>query len=89
MIKAYVLFWERCVKAMKNKILSLKNYNQIYNKPILLLEEIKKFSLNYQEMKYKMAIISDALRAMLNAQQKENENLQDYTRRFKSSVDIL
>eukprot|EP00957_Ditylum_brightwellii_P064326 4881839-Ditylum_brightwellii.AAC.1 len=75
---------------MKNKILSLKNYNnQIYNKPISLLEEIKKFSLNYQETKYDMSIIPNALSAMLNAQQTENENLQDYTRRFKSSVDIL
>eukprot|EP00957_Ditylum_brightwellii_P084634 6435960-Ditylum_brightwellii.AAC.1 len=90
MIKAYALFWERCAKAMKNKILLLKNYNnQIYNKPISLLEEVKKFSLNYQETKYEMSIISNALRAMLNARQKENEHLQDYTRRFKSSVDIL
>eukprot|EP00957_Ditylum_brightwellii_P056478 4280958-Ditylum_brightwellii.AAC.1 len=67
MIKAYALFWERCAEAIKNKILSLKKHNQIYSKPILLLEEIKKFSLNYQETKYKMAIISDALRAILNA----------------------
>eukprot|EP00957_Ditylum_brightwellii_P117399 8954159-Ditylum_brightwellii.AAC.1 len=36
-----------------------------------------------------MSIISDAFCAMLNSQQKETESLQDCTRRFKLSVDIL
>eukprot|EP00957_Ditylum_brightwellii_P127212 9699683-Ditylum_brightwellii.AAC.1 len=36
-----------------------------------------------------MVIITDTFRASFNAKQKENESLQDYTRRFKTSKDIL
>ena len=36
-----------------------------------------------------MAIISDAIRALMNTKQKESESLQDYTRRFKTSKEIM
>ena len=88
--KAYALLWERCAKAMQNKIASRSDYeNEVYNDPIKLLKAIKEHSLNYQETRYEMSIISDAYRAVWNAKQREGESLQDYTRRFKTSAEIL
>ena len=90
LFKAYALIWERCAKAMQNKLLARSDYeDEIYNNPIKLLKAIKEHALNYQETRYEMSIISDAFRALWNTTQKENENLQDYTRRFKTSKDIL
>ena len=63
--KAYALLWERCAKAMQNKLLSQSNYKSavVYNDPLALLRAIKEHSLNYQETRYKMSIISDTFRA--------------------------
>ena len=36
-----------------------------------------------------MAIIADAMRTYLNTKQKESQSLQDYTRRFKTSKEIM
>ena len=90
MYKAYALLWERCAKAMQNRILSRTDYEtKIYNDPIELLKSIKEHSLDYQETRYEMSIISDAFRAVFSTKQKDDENLQDYTRRFKTARDIL
>ena len=90
LFKTYALIWERCAKAMQNNILARKDYqNQIYNNPINLLKAIKEHSLNYQESRYEISIIADALRAAITLKQRENENLQEYTRRFKTSKEIL
>jgi hypothetical protein len=90
LFKAYALIWERCAKAMQNKIMAQSDFEStIYNSPIELLNTVKKHALNYQETRCEMSIISDAFRAVLNVQQKENETLQDYTRRFKTSGEIL
>ena len=40
--KAYALLWERCAKAMQNRIRQRKDYkSKIYNQPIELLKAIK------------------------------------------------
>jgi hypothetical protein len=89
-IKAYALLWERCAKGMQNKIQSRSNFDSdIENDPIKLLRAIKEHALNYQENRYEMAIILDAMRAMTEAKQKENESLVDYTKRFKTSRDVF
>jgi hypothetical protein len=88
--KAYALLWERCAKAMQNKIASRSDYESVvYNDPISLLRAIKEHSLNYQETRYKMSIITDAFRSLFANKQKEGGSLQDYTRRFKTSTEIL
>jgi hypothetical protein len=39
LFKAYALIWERCAKAMQNKIMATSNFeNEIYNDPIKLLK---------------------------------------------------
>ena len=53
------------------------------------MKAIKEHVLNYQESRYKMAIIADAMRAMTTTKQRDNESLQDYTRQFKTSREIL
>ncbi|MGL6008684.1 MAG: hypothetical protein ACRC1D_04435, partial [Culicoidibacterales bacterium] len=88
-IKAYALFWERCVKAMKNKIESRADFEKIRNDPILLLKAIKEHALNYQENRYTMSIVLDAMRTLMGTRQKENESLQDYTKRFRVARDVL
>jgi hypothetical protein len=61
----------------------------VYNDPIALLRAIKEHSLNYQDTRYKMSIISDAFRLLCTSKQKDGESLQDYTRRLKMSSEIL
>ena len=36
-----------------------------------------------------MSIISDALKSFVSTRQKDNENLQDYSRRFRTSKEIF
>jgi len=61
LFKAYALIWERCAKAMQNKLLAQSDYeDEIYNNPIKPLKAIKEHALNYQETHYNMSIISDA-----------------------------
>ena len=60
--KAYALLWERCSKGMKNKIESRTDFDsKIMNDPLELLRAIKEHALNYQEHRYDMSIIFDAL----------------------------
>ena len=87
--KAYALLWERCAKAMKNKIESRSDYDKLRNDPILLLKAIKEHALYYQENRYSMSIILDAMRTVLGTKQKESESLQDYTKRFRVARDVL
>jgi hypothetical protein len=85
MFKAYALLWERCAKTKQDKIASRSDYDSVvYNNPIALLRAIKEHSLNYQDTRYEMSIISDAFRSLCTSKQKDGESLQDYTRRFKT-----
>ncbi len=89
-IKAYAIIWERCTTGMKQSIESLKDFeSKIQDNPIELLQAIKQHSHNYQEHKYEMAIITDAIKTLFNLKQKDKESLIDYTRRFKTSMDVL
>jgi hypothetical protein len=90
MTKAYAFIWDQCAKAMQNKIEARTEFaTKIKGNPIKLLQAIKQHALNYQEHRYEMSIILDALRALINLRQKENESLQEYTKRFKTSRDVL
>jgi hypothetical protein len=75
---------------MQNRLEQRTDYKTtIYNDPIELLKAIKEHTLNYQETQYEMSIISDAFRALFGTKQSEGENLQEYTKRFKTSKEIL
>ena len=82
--KAYAFLWEKCTRAMQNKITGRNDFEQkIFNNPINLLIVIKEHSLNYQESRFEMGIITDAINSFFSTKQKNNETLQDYTRRLK------
>ena len=88
--KSYAEIWARCNKAMKSKIESRKDYeSEVYNKPVKLLEAIKEHALNYEENRYEMSIILDAMKAFIDCKQKEKEVLQEYTKRFKVAREIF
>ena len=62
LFKSYALLWERCAKAMQNRLVARADFeSDIYNDPIKLLIAIKEHSLNYQETCYEMSIILDSL----------------------------
>jgi len=46
-------------------------------------------ALNYQENRYSMSVILDATKTLLSAKQKEDERLQDYTKRFHLEREVL
>ena len=54
-----------------------------------MIKCIKKLSLNAQDSKYQLLIMFDSMNAFLACQQKEGKSLQDYTRRFKTTRDVM
>jgi hypothetical protein len=87
---AYAFLFGQCNKAMQNKLQARKDYdNKIKNQAIELLKAIEEHSISYQENKYEMAIIADAMSNLVNLKQGVEEPLIDYTGRFKSARDIL
>ena len=63
-------------------------HNKIYNNPINLLKGIKQHALDYQETKYAMEVIDNALVHFLLMKQRE-ELLYDYVRKFKTAKEVL
>ena len=55
----------------------------------MLLAAIKEHSVSYQENKYPMSTITDALRNLVNLKQKDDKSLIDYSRRFMGARDVL
>ncbi|KAL7578529.1 hypothetical protein ACA910_011590 [Epithemia clementina (nom. ined.)] len=89
-MKVYAFLWEQCSKSMQMKIESRKDFTTtVDKKPIKLLKAIREHALNYQNNKYKMTVILDALRTLVTLKQREDEGLQEYTRRFKTCRDVL
>ena len=75
---------------MQNKLASRSDFeSDIPNNPMNLLKAFKENSLNFQETRYEMSIVSDALKSLVSTRQKDNEILQDYTRHFRTSKEIF
>jgi hypothetical protein len=75
---------------MQQKIESREEYERdIVNNPINLLKAIREHALNYQDKKYPMVIMMDAFKVFASTRQRDGEALQDYTKRFKVSKDVL
>lgn len=87
--KAYAFLWSHCTKSMQSKLEACTDFeSSIKENPIELLKAIKQHALNYQEHRYEMSIILDAIRSVVNCKQRDNESLHDYTRRFKTARDV-
>ena len=90
LIKAYAFLWERCSKGLQHEIESNTSFDwTIKGDPVELMKSIKLYALSYQEEKYDMSIVYDAMRYLITLRQREEESLQEYTRRFKTSRDVM
>ena len=88
--KAYAFLWEQCAKGMQSKIESGELFNKkVKNNPFELLLMIKQHALNYHEHRYEMSIMLDSIQSLFSLKQKDGESLQDYTKRFKTTRDVL
>lgn len=66
---------------MKSKIQFQVDYERKVSKnPIKLLDTIAEHQFSYQENKYEMSTIADAIKTFVNLKQKENDGLNDYTK---------
>ena len=84
--KAYGSLWEKCSAQMKQNIEAKGSfYKVIKDNPFELLKAIEGLSYNYQESKYEVAIIFDAIKTFINLRQKEEESLTNYLERFKAA----
>jgi len=86
--KSYSLLWLQCSKQLQHKIQNQQDYLSIKNDPIKLLKSIEILSLTYEENRYDVQIIDDALKNLINIKQKDDESLIDYTAGFESLWDI-
>jgi hypothetical protein len=85
--KACAHLWEKCSTQMKQGIEAKENYSaDIKHNPYNLMKAIESLSYNYQESKYEMAIIFDALKTFFTLQQKDDKKLTDYLDRFKAAA---
>lgn len=74
LVNAYALIWQRCTKGLKDRIERRPDFKaSIYNRPTALLQAIKEHSTSYEQNKYPMATITDAMRAWLDCTQEDSE----------------
>ena len=66
-----------------------KDYDKNKRDPITLLQAIKELSFSYQDTKYDMKIVTNAIKNFVNLKQKDDESLIDYTTRFKTARDVM
>lgn len=80
----------QCSKTLQNRVRERKDFaSNIKNNPIELLKAIVQHCISFQVNKYEMSIIMEAMKAVLNIRQRDEESLVDYTARFKSAKDVF
>jgi hypothetical protein len=91
MNKAYAMIYEfHCTKGMQSAIKEHPKYDsEIKNNPIKLLKSIKVLMHEPVRARYPLASLTDALLRFANIKQKEDENLTQYTSRFKGDRDLV
>jgi hypothetical protein len=81
--KAFALIYEQCHKTLQAKLKAREKYDtEIKGDPIAMLKAIQEHTLSYQE------IVIDSLRNLLNTKHQDDEDLVDFTRRFKAARDF-
>ena len=79
-----------CNKMMDQRIIIIPNYEaQVKNDPIKMLKEINMKMYDPIDNKYDFNTLTKVLCLFLECKQFEDENLLDYTKRFKEAVDNL
>ena len=89
-VKAYALIFRCCNKTMQNRIEESKDFESVIrDDPLELLKEIKKKMYDPARAKYEYVTLTESLNRILTTKQEDDENLVDYTKRFKQARDIL
>jgi transcriptional regulator len=60
----------------------------IKGNPIKLLDAIEEHAMSYMENKYDVLIVLESLKSLFSLRQREDEDLVDFTKRFKSATDV-
>ena len=84
-------YYEQYVPRQCEKLL-YQDHNMnglVYKNKTTLVQAIKEHSINYQETRNKMAIILDTFWSKFISIKNYGESMQDYTRVFKTSTDVL
>ncbi len=88
--KAYAFLFGQCTTGLQHKIEAKTDYDsKIKGNPIELLSAIKENSLSFDDKKKPDIIVLDALTNLLTTRQKDDEELTDYTKRFKAARDLF
>ena len=67
------LLWNRCNKAMQSKIENRSEYeSKIKGNPIEMLKAIKQHALSFQETKWSILTVIDAIKAFINMKQNDD-----------------
>ena len=75
---------------MQSKIENRSEYeSKIKGNPIKMLKAIKQHALSFQETKWSILTVIDAIKAFINMKQKDGEQLIDYLKRFKTARDVF
>ena len=89
-IKAYGLIFSHCNKVMQNRIEETPNFEaDIRDDPLMLLREIKKKMYDPARAKYEFVTLTESLKRILSTTQENDEDLVQYTKRFKQARDIV
>ena len=87
---AYSYIWDNyCVKAMRNRIEEHPDYASLVNDPLKLLEAIKVLTMQPVRAQYSFVTMTQVLRNFLLMRQRDNEELNDYVKRFKEQCDEI
>ena len=93
MVKAYGLIWGQCTKGVKNKLEARKDWNdgatKIKMNLFALLKALKEITHNHQDYRYIMESMYNCMKNVFTVKQDENENITDFTRRFKNTVEVM
>ena len=80
--KAATILWEQCTPQMRDALKGRSNFDELVNKPFLLLEAIREHALAYQKSKYRMATVGDAIRTVFTTKQGNEEPLLELLKRI-------
>jgi hypothetical protein len=88
--KVFALIYEQWHKTLQSKLKARANYyTEIKGDPINMLQAIQEHTMSYQENWYNAKIITNAITNIMYTKQHDDEDLVDYTRRFRTAQDFL
>jgi hypothetical protein len=87
--RAYTTIWKHCNLTLQNKILTRVDYeSKIKNDPIALLNAIEEHALSFEDTRYDMSIVLEAIRNLVNIKQKDDESVVQYAERLRTIRNI-